>query len=163
MRWCSASELGQKYATKNYPSQGTQICKLHGPRIKPFALSCYSLWKPKQFFPPRKITMSNLIKTKAWWAHLAQIKPFVPWRPRRRGFISVKVNRTQPRKCELHLRRRQGSPIEQKWFLWNNTVTFSRPLVEKRVVWWNRNHFWWWEPISITMQAHTTGFVITEL
>ncbi len=35
MRWRSASELGQKYATKNYPSQGTQICKLHGPSIKP--------------------------------------------------------------------------------------------------------------------------------
>ncbi len=30
-----ASELGQKYATQNYPSQGTPICKLHGPRIKP--------------------------------------------------------------------------------------------------------------------------------
>ncbi len=30
-----ASELGQKYATQNYPSQGTQIFKLHGPRIKP--------------------------------------------------------------------------------------------------------------------------------
>ncbi len=35
MRWLSASELGQKYATQNYPSQGTQICKLHGPSIKP--------------------------------------------------------------------------------------------------------------------------------
>ncbi len=30
-----ASELGQKYATQNYPSQGTPICKLHGPSIKP--------------------------------------------------------------------------------------------------------------------------------
>ncbi len=31
-----ASELGQKYATRNYPSQGTPIiCKLHGPSIKP--------------------------------------------------------------------------------------------------------------------------------
>ncbi len=29
-----ALELGQKYATQNYPSQGTPICKLHGPRIK---------------------------------------------------------------------------------------------------------------------------------
>ncbi len=35
MRWRSASELGQKYTTQNYPSQGTQICKLHGPSIKP--------------------------------------------------------------------------------------------------------------------------------
>ncbi len=35
MRWRSASELGQKYATQKYPSQGTQICKLHGPSIKP--------------------------------------------------------------------------------------------------------------------------------
>ncbi len=30
-----ASELGQKYTTQNYPSQGTPICKLHGPSIKP--------------------------------------------------------------------------------------------------------------------------------
>ncbi len=30
-----ASELGQKYVTQNYPSQGTPICKLHGPSIKP--------------------------------------------------------------------------------------------------------------------------------
>ena len=30
-----ASELGQKYATQNYPGQGTPICKLHGPSIKP--------------------------------------------------------------------------------------------------------------------------------
>ncbi len=30
-----ASELGLKYATQNYPSQGTPICKLHGPSIKP--------------------------------------------------------------------------------------------------------------------------------
>ncbi len=35
MLWCSASELGQKYATQNYPSQGTPICKLHGPSTKP--------------------------------------------------------------------------------------------------------------------------------
>ncbi len=35
MHWRSASELGQKYATQNYPSQGTQICKLHGPSILP--------------------------------------------------------------------------------------------------------------------------------
>ncbi len=28
MLWRSASELGQKYATKNYPSQGTPICRL---------------------------------------------------------------------------------------------------------------------------------------
>ncbi len=35
MHWRSASELGQKYATQNYPSQGTPICKLHGPSIKP--------------------------------------------------------------------------------------------------------------------------------
>ena len=47
MRWHSASELGQKYATKNYPSQGTQICKLHGPSIKPshFLLGYFCSWK----------------------------------------------------------------------------------------------------------------------
>ena len=39
MHWCSASELGQKYATQNYPSQGTPICKLHGPSIKPRMLT----------------------------------------------------------------------------------------------------------------------------
>ncbi len=35
MQWRSASELGQKYATQNYPSHGTQIGTLHGPPIKP--------------------------------------------------------------------------------------------------------------------------------
>ncbi len=35
MLWRSASELGQKYATQNYPSQGSPICRLHGPSIKP--------------------------------------------------------------------------------------------------------------------------------
>ncbi len=29
MLWRSASELGQKYATQNYPSQGTPICRLN--------------------------------------------------------------------------------------------------------------------------------------
>ncbi len=40
---------------------------------------------------------------------------------------------------------------------------FSRHLVEKGVVWLNRNLFVEWEPISTTMRAHTIGFVITEL
>ncbi len=37
MHWRSASELGQKYTTQNYPSQGTPICKFTRPQHKTFA------------------------------------------------------------------------------------------------------------------------------
>ncbi len=41
MWWRSASELGQKYATKNYPSQGTPNLQVARPQHKTFALQNY--------------------------------------------------------------------------------------------------------------------------
>ncbi len=74
MHWRSASELGQKYATQNYPSQGTPICKLHGPSIKPHTL-------PQQHFLnvlPADITVllnallhvKHLVLTDLYWCVL---------------------------------------------------------------------------------------------
>ncbi len=51
MRRRSASELGQKYATQNYPSQGTPICKLHGPSKKLLQCGSAVYGKVDEIFP----------------------------------------------------------------------------------------------------------------
>ncbi len=71
-----ASELGQKYATQNYPSQGTLICKLHGPSIKPRnerrevvrqENRTYSLFLPKCVHH----TFRSI--TRVWQTHFGQV------------------------------------------------------------------------------------------
>ncbi len=51
MLWRSASELGQKYATKNYPSQGTPICRLNTAPAENLRKKAHKNPIPFQVFP----------------------------------------------------------------------------------------------------------------
>ncbi len=73
MLWRSASELGQKYATKNYPSQGTPICRLHMAPAE-------NLRKTK----PEQETHGTWERT-WWWKVLIQIKGSLEARAIRAG------------------------------------------------------------------------------